>query len=634
MAASAATADELRRAIDARLDALLDLTAHLSGQLGGSRGSLKRALALVATFPDALRDIVVREMARGTDPQSQVDVLSVFLTHINYVANFVEQHLTHGTRRELSESMVNEIRRELDVLGLSRFDVVVCHGAANNFETTHGNLHAAIFTPLVPFGGPAVEDRPFASFKMPRLEGAGVHWRPVVLGHEVAHLAVKEYGAINTFDLRPKFDIASAGGFDNPRAHAGSPAITRAMGLYRIAEAWATELICDAYALHRFGPSGMTSVIEYLLSIGAMEQLSATHPPAVLRLVLFLKQLGRVRDVRLREVVRPWRDLAPRVVALGEPWAQHLSDMFLAHVADLDRTAASFPSPRYSHATRSRVISSIADCFGDGVPGREVVQAGRRQVFVQDADVVNAAWVARSESTPTPVDSLAKKALESLDFVRRWTAERGLLPDIAAMATGLDQTASTLSAAMIADRLCSQERRVVVTPLLHLPAGAGIDLRLGNRFIVFRRAATEAFDPLDLDDDPRAIQSSIELDWTERFVLHPLEIVLGATLEYLVVPNDLTGQVITRSSYGRLGMLTATAVQVHPGFHGCLTLELVNLSTIPIVLTPGERIAQLILAQTAEGPPGEQKYSYPIGPEFSRVRDDLEADILRAVRSR
>jgi deoxycytidine triphosphate deaminase len=177
-----------------------------------------------------------------------------------------------------------------------------------------------------------------------------------------------------------------------------------------------------------------------------------------------------------------------------------------------------------------------------------------------------------------------------------------------------------------------RQKGLVVTPLLHLPKGTGLDVRLGTRFIAFKRSGIASFDPLSQVDDPRAVQSFYELSRSERFVLHPSEVVLGMTMEYLVLPDDLAGQVITRSSYGRLGMLSATAVQVHPGFHGWLTLELVNLSTIPITLTPGERIAQLVLWKSEAMVAAEDKYTYSIGPEFSRVRDDDEADTLRDLR--
>jgi len=129
------------------------------------------------------------------------------------------------------------------------------------------------------------------------------------------------------------------------------------------------------------------------------------------------------------------------------------------------------------------------------------------------------------------------------------------------------------------------------------------------------------------------VQSYIELDWSEQLVLHPNEMVLGASLEYIALPPDLAAQVVSRSSYGRLGLLSATAVQVHPFFHGCLTLELVNLSTIPLCLSPGERVAQLVVTTTGMTEnPGIEKYSYATGPEFSKVRGDHEADVLRRFR--
>jgi deoxycytidine triphosphate deaminase len=229
-----------------------------------------------------------------------------------------------------------------------------------------------------------------------------------------------------------------------------------------------------------------------------------------------------------------------------------------------------------------------------------------------------------------------------LDLVRNWLGNNGTIPpELYALRADTDNVLggeanhAVLPAAALLNRMCLDNGRkgLVVAPALHLPKGTGLDLRLGTRFIVFRRTATASFDPLDEADDPRAIQMFVELSQREQFVLHPQEVILGATLEYLGIPDDLSGQVITRSSYGRLGLLSATAVQVHPGFRGCLTLELVNLSTIPITLTPGERIAQLVLWKTGDVPPSTDKYTYPIGPQFSRVRSDAEAETLRKLRT-
>ena len=42
-------------------------------------------------------------------------------------------------------------------------------------------------------------------------------------------------------------------------------------------------------------------------------------------------------------------------------------------------------------------------------------------------------------------------------------------------------------------------------------------------------------------------------------------------------------------------MIIATAVGVHPGYSGILTLELTNLGEVPIPLKPGLRYAQLFI---------------------------------------
>jgi len=81
----------------------------------------------------------------------------------------------------------------------------------------------------------------------------------------------------------------------------------------------------------------------------------------------------------------------------------------------------------------------------------------------------------------------------------------------------------------------------------------------------------------------------------EDFILHPRSFVLGVTLEWLRFPSDLGGYVTGRSSWGRRGLVIATATGVHPGFTGCLTLELANLGDIPISIRPGMTVGQLFV---------------------------------------
>ena len=67
-----------------------------------------------------------------------------------------------------------------------------------------------------------------------------------------------------------------------------------------------------------------------------------------------------------------------------------------------------------------------------------------------------------------------------------------------------------------------------------------------------------------------------------------------------------------KSSLGRLGLLThSTAGFVDPGFKGHVTLELANVSNLPIKLWPGMKVGQLCffkLTSPSENPYGSAKY--------------------------
>jgi len=90
-----------------------------------------------------------------------------------------------------------------------------------------------------------------------------------------------------------------------------------------------------------------------------------------------------------------------------------------------------------------------------------------------------------------------------------------------------------------------------------------------------------------------------------RIVIHPHQFMLAASLEYLRLPSDLMAYVIGRSTWGRLGLIVATAIGIQPGFAGTLTLELRNLGETPLALWPGQAIAQLFFHEVKTKPRGK-----------------------------
>jgi dCTP deaminase len=124
---------------------------------------------------------------------------------------------------------------------------------------------------------------------------------------------------------------------------------------------------------------------------------------------------------------------------------------------------------------------------------------------------------------------------------------------------------------------------------------ASVDVRLGRSFRVFHNHKATT---IDLRDPPRDLTEEVTRDEDEPFVIHPGEFCLATTLEWVELGDDIVSRVEGKSSLGRLGLIVhATAGFVDPGWKGALTLELNNLTRIPIKLWPGMFIAQLSFMQ-------------------------------------
>jgi dCTP deaminase len=120
---------------------------------------------------------------------------------------------------------------------------------------------------------------------------------------------------------------------------------------------------------------------------------------------------------------------------------------------------------------------------------------------------------------------------------------------------------------------------------------ASVDLRLGDSFRVFHNYRATA---IDLREPPRNLTEQVTIEDGEPFVIHPGEFCLGATLERIELPDDIVARIEGKSSLGRLGLIVhATAGFCDPGWRGTLTLELNNLTRVPIRLYAGLPIAQL-----------------------------------------
>jgi dCTP deaminase len=188
-----------------------------------------------------------------------------------------------------------------------------------------------------------------------------------------------------------------------------------------------------------------------------------------------------------------------------------------------------------------------------------------------------------------------------------------------------------LSRSQIRKRLelkVSDPRSLVITPCLTEGDSFdsdSVDLRLGSYFLLPQvppRPCT-TFDSKGSD----AAHMRVHVPWGKYLVVPAHQTVLGATLEFIKIPADVSGQILTKSTVARTFVVIETAPWIHPSYRGCLTLEIANVSNSPILIHPGVHIGQLIL-QKVDGikpPKSEAKlsgsYMGPVHPEPPRFRD-------------
>src|SRR5271166_1213219 len=169
---------------------------------------------------------------------------------------------------------------------------------------------------------------------------------------------------------------------------------------------------------------------------------------------------------------------------------------------------------------------------------------------------------------------------------------------------------AVLSKRAISSRLALEvhdPRSLVVTPLLARGEAFdddSLDLRLGSYFLLPRVPGFPFYCP-----DERSsfsFHTRVHVPLGDFLVVPAHQTVLGATLEFLKLPCDVAGEILTKSSVARTFTVIETAPWIHPNYRGCLTLEIANVSNTAILLYPGRKIGQMVLMHVAILPGREE----------------------------
>ncbi len=175
---------------------------------------------------------------------------------------------------------------------------------------------------------------------------------------------------------------------------------------------------------------------------------------------------------------------------------------------------------------------------------------------------------------------------------------------------------------------------LVITPLLNADDALGdedtVDLRLGCHFLLPRTSQQPFFCPDETSPNTFQVREHVPLG--DYLVIPAHQTVLGSTLEFIKLPYDVSGQILTKSSVARTFIVVETAPWIHPRYRGCLTLEIANVSNTPLLLYPGRPIAQLILMDVWPKPEEKHRIDgtyigpiYPEAPRFKSPEEELKA---------
>lgn len=120
----------------------------------------------------------------------------------------------------------------------------------------------------------------------------------------------------------------------------------------------------------------------------------------------------------------------------------------------------------------------------------------------------------------------------------------------------------------------------------------GYDFRIGYQF---KKPIGEGSDPID----PKGVNPALFKSFETRgvFYLKENSIVIAQSLEHFKMPRNVIGICYGKSTYARCGLIV-NITPLEPEWEGILTFPLINNSTHPIKIYPGEGIAQVIFIES------------------------------------
>jgi dCTP deaminase len=121
----------------------------------------------------------------------------------------------------------------------------------------------------------------------------------------------------------------------------------------------------------------------------------------------------------------------------------------------------------------------------------------------------------------------------------------------------------------------------------------GYDFTLADEILLFTADYRVTLNVKDFNKDMYTECLEVQNDEYGRFVvLPPHSFVLGHTVEYVKMPDDILGICFDKSTYARIGGIQTNVTPIEPGWEGQITLEIRNTLPCFTRLYVGEGIIQ------------------------------------------
>lgn len=129
------------------------------------------------------------------------------------------------------------------------------------------------------------------------------------------------------------------------------------------------------------------------------------------------------------------------------------------------------------------------------------------------------------------------------------------------------------------------------------------DVRLSNHFFRFNYDQDyNKITKLDqFDSSHKDFWKEVNVEKEQVLYLKPKEFILASTIEWIDLSHNqdelgcYSARLEGKSSIARNGIIIHNAGHIEPGFQGNITLEIYNLLPVPVSLSPGQLIGQLII---------------------------------------